>query len=159
MWMGRKTKWEYWYVYVWCVVLEGEMYQLSHLLTDQKTVMTSMMELSITGNKGFYHTSLSVCLSVCLSACLSACLSVCRHVRDGTFYHWQQRFLPHLSACLSVCLSACLPVCRHWWNFMSLVTKIFLPHLSVCLSVCLSLWLSVCVWLYVYPFSASKSIT
>ena len=35
-----------------CVVLEGEMYQLSHLLTDQKTVMTSMMELSITGNKG-----------------------------------------------------------------------------------------------------------
>jgi len=33
-------------------VLEGEMYQLSHLLTDQKTVMTSMMELSLTGNKG-----------------------------------------------------------------------------------------------------------
>jgi len=28
------------------------MYQLSHLLTDQKTVMTSMMELSLTGNKG-----------------------------------------------------------------------------------------------------------
>jgi len=35
-----------------CTVLEGEMYQLSHLLTDQKTVMTSMMELSLTGNKG-----------------------------------------------------------------------------------------------------------
>ena len=37
------------------IVLEGEMYQLSHLLTDQKTVMTSMMELSLTGNKGRYY--------------------------------------------------------------------------------------------------------
>ena len=28
------------------------MYQLSHLLTDQKSIMTSMMELSITGERG-----------------------------------------------------------------------------------------------------------
>ena len=28
------------------------MYQLSHLLTDQKSIMTSMMELSLTGDKG-----------------------------------------------------------------------------------------------------------
>ena len=32
-------------------VLEGEMYQLSHMLTDQKSVLSAMMELSITGNK------------------------------------------------------------------------------------------------------------
>lgn len=32
-------------------ILEGEMYQLSHLLTDQKSIMTSMMELSVTGHK------------------------------------------------------------------------------------------------------------
>lgn len=38
-------------------VLEGEMYQLSHLLTDQKTIMTSMMELSVTGNKGMQRLS------------------------------------------------------------------------------------------------------
>ena len=30
-------------------ILEGEMYQLSHMLTDQKSVMTSLIELSITG--------------------------------------------------------------------------------------------------------------
>jgi len=42
------------------VVLEGEMYQLSHLLTDQKTVMTSMMELSLTGNKGL-QTDILTC--------------------------------------------------------------------------------------------------
>ena len=33
------------------LVLEGEMYQLSHMLTDQKSVLSAMMELSITGNK------------------------------------------------------------------------------------------------------------
>ena len=27
------------------------MYQLSHMLTDQKSVMTTMMEISITGDK------------------------------------------------------------------------------------------------------------
>ncbi|ESN89846.1 hypothetical protein HELRODRAFT_194798 [Helobdella robusta] len=32
-------------------ILEGEMYQLSHLLTDQKNLMTSLMELSIRGTK------------------------------------------------------------------------------------------------------------
>lgn len=32
--------------------LEGEMYQLSHMLTDQKSIMSTMLELSITGDKG-----------------------------------------------------------------------------------------------------------
>ena len=36
------------------LVLEGEMYQLSHMLTDQKSVLSAMMELSITGNKSKY---------------------------------------------------------------------------------------------------------
>jgi hypothetical protein len=31
-------------------VLEGEMYQLSHLLTDQKGIMTSMLERSLFGD-------------------------------------------------------------------------------------------------------------
>jgi hypothetical protein len=46
------------------VVLEGEMYQLSHLLTDQKTIMTSMMELSVTGNKGMYRFSENILLKL-----------------------------------------------------------------------------------------------
>ena len=33
-------------------ILEGEMYQLSHMLTDQKSIMTSLMEMSITGDTG-----------------------------------------------------------------------------------------------------------
>ena len=33
-------------------VLEGEMYQLSHMLTDQKSIMNSLMELSLTGENG-----------------------------------------------------------------------------------------------------------
>jgi len=42
------------------------MYQLSHLLTDQKTVMTSMMELSLTGNKGQFFQLLLMLLLLAL---------------------------------------------------------------------------------------------
>lgn len=35
-----------------CSVLEGEMYQLSHMLTEQKSLMTSMMEMSLVSDKG-----------------------------------------------------------------------------------------------------------
>jgi len=77
-----------------CVVLEGEMYQLSHLLTDQKTVMTSMMELSLTGNKGLLAVSW---LSLCCAA-----LPVGGRIRDCI----------HLSVCL--CLSLYLSVYLFW---------------------------------------------
>ncbi|MPC31994.1 Exocyst complex component 8 [Portunus trituberculatus] len=32
--------------------LESEMYQLSHLITEQKSLLTSLLELSITGERG-----------------------------------------------------------------------------------------------------------
>ncbi|XP_076033752.1 exocyst complex component Exo84 [Oratosquilla oratoria] len=32
--------------------LEGEMYQLSHMITEQKSLLTSLLELSITGERG-----------------------------------------------------------------------------------------------------------
>lgn len=37
--------------------LESEMYQLSHLITEQKSLLTSLLELSITGKlyKKFIH--------------------------------------------------------------------------------------------------------
>ena len=31
-------------------VLENEMYQLSHMLTDQKSIIHNMLELSLTGS-------------------------------------------------------------------------------------------------------------
>ena len=49
------------------------MYQLSHLLSDQKSIMTSMMELSITGERGktplvdFICCSMHICIR-CLIA-------------------------------------------------------------------------------------------
>ena len=33
-------------------VLESEMYQLSHMLTEQKGLMSSMMEMSLVSDKG-----------------------------------------------------------------------------------------------------------
>lgn len=35
-----------------CLVLEGEMYQLSHMLTEQKSLMSSMMEMSLVSDRG-----------------------------------------------------------------------------------------------------------
>jgi hypothetical protein len=34
------------------LVLEGEMYQLSHILTEEKSLMSSMMEMSLVSDKG-----------------------------------------------------------------------------------------------------------
>ena len=36
-------------------ILEGEMYQLSHMLTDQKSIMNGLLEMSITGDTGQGH--------------------------------------------------------------------------------------------------------
>ena len=38
-------------------ILEGEMYQLSHMLTDQKGVMNGLLEMSITGKYMILGTS------------------------------------------------------------------------------------------------------
>ncbi|XP_059153846.1 exocyst complex component 8-like [Physella acuta] len=36
-------------------ILEGEMYQLSHMLADQKSLMGSMMEMSLVSDKAYVH--------------------------------------------------------------------------------------------------------
>lgn len=45
-----------WYTFLlsppFCLVLEGEMYQLSHMLTEQKSLMSSMMEMSLVSDRG-----------------------------------------------------------------------------------------------------------
>ena len=38
-------------------VLEGEMYQLSSMLTEQKSLMSSMMELPLVSDKGQHTTT------------------------------------------------------------------------------------------------------
>lgn len=40
------------FVFYIFLVLEGEMYQLSHILTEEKSLMSSMMEMSLVSDKG-----------------------------------------------------------------------------------------------------------
>ena len=45
-------------------VLEGEMYQLSSMLTEQKSLMSSMMELPLVSDKGQCTATVQNALSV-----------------------------------------------------------------------------------------------
>ena len=40
------------FVYCLHLVLESEMYQLSHMLTDQKSIISTMLEMSLTSEEG-----------------------------------------------------------------------------------------------------------
>ena len=45
------------------LVLEGEMYQLSHILTEEKSLMSAMMEMSLVSDKGNYGNCTDIRLS------------------------------------------------------------------------------------------------
>jgi hypothetical protein len=41
-------------LFLMSTVLEGEMYQLSHMLTDQKSIISTMLEMSLTSDQGIH---------------------------------------------------------------------------------------------------------
>ena len=63
-------------------VLEGEMYQLSSMLTEQKSLMSSMMELPLVSDKGQHTTTVYSAFPLLVMVGGAACWWTEKYVND-----------------------------------------------------------------------------